>query len=208
MTRGAAFDVQAVCAGFIFALAVADNFIAARAGAHRPRHRRRDVLAHPRLGGPRHLRAVRRRRRRRGADARCRQRHRGDRGILSTHLHSDGRHYDILYVDGGPSSTRHAPAICAWRGARFFATRCVNLSRGRSTRRSRANGLTAARYRLAGAAPGEQPHHRRDRTKARPARRQDRHDDRAPRQHLGRLDPAGPGRGGRRRTHTGRATSC
>ena len=28
------------------------------------------------------------------------------RGILSTHLHSDGRQYGILYVDGGPSSTR------------------------------------------------------------------------------------------------------
>src|SRR4051794_21659163 len=28
------------------------------------------------------------------------------RGILSTHLHSDGRQHDILYVDGGPSSTR------------------------------------------------------------------------------------------------------
>ncbi len=29
------------------------------------------------------------------------------RGVLSTHLHSDGRQYDILYVDGGPSSTGH-----------------------------------------------------------------------------------------------------
>ena len=29
-------------------------------------------------------------------------------GILSTHLHSDGRYRDILYVDGGPSATRHA----------------------------------------------------------------------------------------------------
>jgi 3-oxoacyl-[acyl-carrier-protein] synthase-3 len=29
-----------------------------------------------------------------------------DRGILSTHLYSDGRHHDALYVDGGPSSTR------------------------------------------------------------------------------------------------------
>src|SRR5262249_29409879 len=30
----------------------------------------------------------------------------GGRFILSNHLHSDGRRYDILYVDGGPSSTR------------------------------------------------------------------------------------------------------
>ncbi|MBY0431984.1 MAG: 3-oxoacyl-ACP synthase, partial [Rhodospirillales bacterium] len=28
-----------------------------------------------------------------------------DSGILSTHIHSDGRHYGLLYVDGGPSST-------------------------------------------------------------------------------------------------------
>ena len=28
-----------------------------------------------------------------------------DRGILSTHIHSDGAHYDTLYVDGGPSTT-------------------------------------------------------------------------------------------------------
>jgi 3-oxoacyl-[acyl-carrier-protein] synthase-3 len=28
-----------------------------------------------------------------------------DRGVLSTHLHSDGRLHDLLYVDGGPSST-------------------------------------------------------------------------------------------------------
>ena len=26
------------------------------------------------------------------------------RGLLSTHIHSDGRHHDALYVDGGPSS--------------------------------------------------------------------------------------------------------
>jgi 3-oxoacyl-[acyl-carrier-protein] synthase-3 len=31
-----------------------------------------------------------------------------DRGILSTHLHSDGRDYNMLYVDGGPSSTQTA----------------------------------------------------------------------------------------------------
>jgi len=30
----------------------------------------------------------------------------GERGILSTHLHTDGRYYDLLYVDGGPSSTQ------------------------------------------------------------------------------------------------------
>jgi 3-oxoacyl-[acyl-carrier-protein] synthase-3 len=28
-----------------------------------------------------------------------------ERGILSTHLHADGKHYNLLYVDGGPSTT-------------------------------------------------------------------------------------------------------
>ena len=106
MRRGAAFDVQAVCSGFIYALAVADNFMRMRPGEDRAGDRRRDLLAHPRLAGPRHLRAVRRRRRRGGA-ARRRRRTAAphERGILSTHLHSDGSGYDLLYVDGGPSTT-------------------------------------------------------------------------------------------------------
>jgi 3-oxoacyl-[acyl-carrier-protein] synthase-3 len=59
MRRGAAFDVQAVCAGFIFALSVADN--AVRLGQARTALVvGGDVLSHPRLGGP-HLRPVRRR---------------------------------------------------------------------------------------------------------------------------------------------------
>ena len=34
-----------------------------------------------------------------------------NRGVLSTHLHSDGRQHDILYVDGGPSSTGTAGCL-------------------------------------------------------------------------------------------------
>ena len=67
INHGAAFDLQAVCSGFIFALATADNFLQKRRLQARAGDRRRDLLAHPRLGGPHHLRAVRRRRRRRGA---------------------------------------------------------------------------------------------------------------------------------------------
>jgi 3-oxoacyl-[acyl-carrier-protein] synthase III len=104
MTRGAAFDVQAVCAGFIFALAVADNAL--------------------RLGQARTALVI-------GAETFSRILDWEDRGtcvlfgdgagalvlkvvpasspgsrfVLSNHLHSDGRQYDILYVDGGPSST-------------------------------------------------------------------------------------------------------
>ena len=77
-----------------------------RAGQARPRHRRGDVLAHPRLERPHDLRALRRRRRR----ASCWRRRRApaataDRGILTSHLRSDGQHKDKLYVDGGPSAT-------------------------------------------------------------------------------------------------------
>ena len=104
MKRGAAFDVQAVCSGFIFALAVADN--ALRLGQARTalvigaetfsrildwRDRGTCVLFGDGAGAL-VLNAV-------AAGAAP------ARGILSTHLHSDGRQHDILYVDGGPSST-------------------------------------------------------------------------------------------------------
>ncbi|MBV9017260.1 MAG: ketoacyl-ACP synthase III [Alphaproteobacteria bacterium] len=107
MKRGAAFDVQAVCSGFIFALAVADN--AVRLGQARTalvigaetfsrildwQDRGTCVLFGDGAGAVL-LNAV--------ADSSPKQ-----RGILSTHLHSDGRQHDILYVDGGPSSTGNA----------------------------------------------------------------------------------------------------
>jgi len=109
MTRGSAFDVQAVCSGFIFALAVADNFI--KAGQVET------VLV---IGAETYSRIVDWTDRDTcvlfgdGAGALVLQGERGAidsesgarRGILSTHLHSDGRYRDILYVDGGPSSTQ------------------------------------------------------------------------------------------------------
>jgi 3-oxoacyl-[acyl-carrier-protein] synthase III len=101
MTRGAAFDVQAVCSGFIFALATADNFLktgmaktALVIGAETFSRildwtdRQTCVL----FGD--------------GAGAVVLRAEEGsERGILSTHIHTDGAHYDLLYVDGGPSST-------------------------------------------------------------------------------------------------------
>ena len=63
INHGAAFDLQAVCSGFVFALATADNFL--RAGSYkRAGDRRRDLFADSGLERPRHLRAVRRWRRR------------------------------------------------------------------------------------------------------------------------------------------------
>lgn len=107
-TTGAAFDVQAVCSGFVFGLAVADNFI--RAGQARTAvvigaetysrildwHDRGTCVL---FGDGAGAVVVTRTTVEPGAAAS------GAPGILSTHLHSDGRHRDILYVDGGPSST-------------------------------------------------------------------------------------------------------
>src|SRR6202049_2145066 len=104
MKRGAAFDVQAVCSGFIFALAVADN--ALRLGQARTAlvigaetfsrildwQDRSTCVLFGDGAGALVLNAVP------GRDA-------NSRGVLSTHLHSDGYQHDILYVDGGPSST-------------------------------------------------------------------------------------------------------
>jgi 3-oxoacyl-[acyl-carrier-protein] synthase III len=126
MVRGVAFDVQAVCAGFIFALSVADNAM--------------------RLGQARTALVV-------GAETFSRILDWEDRGtcvlfgdgagalvlkavaaassdkrfILSNHLHSDGRQYDILYVDGGPSSTRGS-GLLRMQGREVFRQAVQHLS--------------------------------------------------------------------------------
>src|SRR6516165_8885793 len=141
MERGAAFDVQAVCAGFIFALSVVDN--ALRLGqAHTAlvigaetfsrildwEDRTTCVLFGDGAGAV-VLKAVR-------ASGL------GGRFILSNHLHSDGRHYDILYVDGGPSSTRDA-GLLRMEGREVFRQAVQHLS-DVVDEALRANGLTAA----------------------------------------------------------------
>jgi 3-oxoacyl-[acyl-carrier-protein] synthase-3 len=105
MTQGAAFDVQAVCSGFVYGLSVADNFL--RVGQAKTalvigaetfsrildwEDRATCVLFGDGAGAV-VLQATN------GAGAAS------ARGVLSTHLYSDGRHHDALYVDGGPSST-------------------------------------------------------------------------------------------------------
>jgi 3-oxoacyl-[acyl-carrier-protein] synthase-3 len=105
MTRGAAFDVHAVCSGFIYALAVADGFI--RGGQVR-----RALV----IGAETFSRILDWKDRSTcvlfgdGAGAVVLAPEPGsgtsrDRGVLSTHLHSDGRYHDMLYVDGGVSTT-------------------------------------------------------------------------------------------------------
>jgi len=104
MRQGAAFDVQAVCTGFIYALSVADNAI--RAG-----QAKRALV----IGAETFSRILDWSDRGTcvlfgdGAGALVLEAVPEDgglaRGILSTHLHSDGTGYRLLYVDGGPSTT-------------------------------------------------------------------------------------------------------
>jgi 3-oxoacyl-[acyl-carrier-protein] synthase-3 len=106
MTKGAAFDIQAVCSGFIYALATADNFI--KAGQCRT------ALV---IGAETFSRILDWNDRGTcvlfgdGAGAVVLKAGSGegglsDRGVLTTHIYSDGRHYKQLYVDGGPSATQ------------------------------------------------------------------------------------------------------
>ena len=50
-----------------------------------------------------------------------------DRGILTTHIYSDGRHQDALYVDGGPSSTRSTGHL-RMQGREVFRHAVVRMS--------------------------------------------------------------------------------
>jgi 3-oxoacyl-[acyl-carrier-protein] synthase-3 len=103
--RAVAFDLQAVCSGFVFALAVADNFV--KVG------QAENVLV---IGAETFSRLLDWGDRRTcvlfgdGAGAVVLRAEEGtgtvfDRGVLATLLGSDGRHYRDLWVDGGPSST-------------------------------------------------------------------------------------------------------
>ena len=105
MKRGFAFDVQAVCSGFVYAMTVVDNFI--RLG------QAKTVLV---IGAETLSRLIDWSDRTTcvlfgdGAGAVVLQAGEGkgdasDRGIISTHLHADGNQYDHLYVDGGVGTT-------------------------------------------------------------------------------------------------------
>jgi 3-oxoacyl-[acyl-carrier-protein] synthase III len=65
-----------------------------------------------------------------------------DRGILATKLHSDGRHHDLLYVDGGPSSTGKVGHL-RMRGKEVFRHAVANLASVMQETLAQA-GVTAA----------------------------------------------------------------
>jgi 3-oxoacyl-[acyl-carrier-protein] synthase III len=141
MSRGAAFDVQAVCAGFIFALSVADN--ALRLGQARTAliigaetfsrildwDDRSTCVLFGDGAGALVLKAV-------SASSA------GGRFVLSNHLHSDGCQYEILYVDGGPSSTR-STGLLRMQGREVFRQAVQHLSEV-VDEALRVNHLTAA----------------------------------------------------------------
>lgn len=125
MPVGIAFDVQAVCTGFVYALSVADNFIrlgqAKRVlviGAEKMssilnwEDRTTCVLFGDGAG------AV-------ILEASEEPGEKTDRGILSTHLQANGKLTDILYTDGGPSTTGQAGKI-VMQGKEVFKN-AVNL---------------------------------------------------------------------------------
>jgi len=106
ITRGAAFDLQAVCSGFVYALQVTDALL--RNGTYKRAlvigaetfsrildwsDRTTCVLFGDGAGAL-------------VLEAQPQPGTREDRGILTTHLRADGRHKAKLYVDGGPSSTQ------------------------------------------------------------------------------------------------------
>ena len=123
-----AFDVAAVCSGFLYALQVADSMI--RAGAHR-----RALV----IGAETFSRILDWEDRTTcvlfgdGAGAIVLEGHEsdgegnGERGILATRLHADGRHNELLYVDGGPSTTGTVGKV-RMKGREVFRHAVVNLA--------------------------------------------------------------------------------
>ena len=106
INHGVAFDLQAVCSGFVFALSTADKFL--RSGSHKRAlvigaetfsrildwNDRGTCVLFGDGAGALVLEAQQQ-------DGKI-----SDRGVLTAHLRSDGRHKSKLFVDGGPSSTQ------------------------------------------------------------------------------------------------------
>jgi 3-oxoacyl-[acyl-carrier-protein] synthase-3 len=127
MTKGAAFDLQAVCAGFVYGVSVADSLLKAGMAS--------TALV---IGAETFSRILDWNDRGTcvlfgdGAGAIVLKAEQGqgtaaDRGILANALHSDGRQHDILYVDGGPSSTR-TTGFLRMEGKEVFKHAVVNMS--------------------------------------------------------------------------------
>ncbi len=125
ITDGVAFDVAAVCSGFLYAMTVADSMI--RSGAAN-----RALV----IGAETFSRILDWEDRTTcvlfgdGAGAvvlGAEESEDGARGILAAKLHADGRHNQLLYVDGGPSTTGTVGKL-RMKGQEVFRHAVVNLA--------------------------------------------------------------------------------
>lgn len=125
--HGAAFDIQAVCSGFVYGLVTADNFL--RCGQHK-----RALV----IGAETFSRILDWEDRTTcvlfgdGAGAVVLEVQDGegtlaDRGVLTSKLRSDGRYYDKLYVDGGVSATQTVGHL-RMQGRDVFRHAVVNIA--------------------------------------------------------------------------------
>lgn len=117
-----AFDIHAVCTGFLYAVTVADSML--RSGSAKT------ALV---IGAETFSRILDWEDRGTcvlfgdGAGALVLRAEEGDRGILATKLHADGRHNDLLFVDGGPSTTGTVGKL-RMKGREVFRHAVVNLA--------------------------------------------------------------------------------
>jgi 3-oxoacyl-[acyl-carrier-protein] synthase-3 len=117
-----AFDVHAVCTGFLYALSVADSMIQSGAAD--------TALV---IGAETFSRILDWEDRGTcvlfgdGAGALVLRAEDGNRGILATRLHADGRHNELLYVDGGPSTTGTVGKL-RMKGREVFRHAVTNLA--------------------------------------------------------------------------------
>ena len=117
-----AFDVHAVCTGFLYALSVADSML--RSGSAKK------ALV---IGAETFSRILDWEDRTTcvlfgdGAGALVLGAEETDKGILATRLHADGRHNDLLFVDGGPSTTGTVGKL-RMKGREVFRHAVVNLA--------------------------------------------------------------------------------
>ena len=117
-----AFDVHAVCTGFLYALTVADSML--RSGAAK-----RALV----IGAETFSRILDWEDRATcvlfgdGAGALVLELEEGERGILATRLHADGRYNDMLFVDGGPSTTGTVGKL-RMKGREVFRHAVINLA--------------------------------------------------------------------------------
>jgi 3-oxoacyl-[acyl-carrier-protein] synthase-3 len=117
-----AFDVHAVCTGFLYALSIADSML--RSG------NAKKALV---IGAETFSRILDWEDRATcvlfgdGAGALVLAAEEGERGILATKLHADGRHNDLLFVDGGPSTTGTVGKL-RMKGREVFRHAVVNLA--------------------------------------------------------------------------------